>query len=136
MKTDVDVIEAVLSIAISRRATTRSPGRTVGTITKFTITCGGDSAVGVPTRPDLREADYASIERTDCARRSCTGSFCKTDDRIMILAPRCAEEGCYLKKLRSGAGRVVLVADTVSCLPLDETPVLDKRKNHTIEVVN
>src|SRR5208283_4977044 len=65
------------------------------------------------------------------------GELCKPDDRIMILAPIVrGRKGAYRKELEKLAqDGFVRVRINGELLPLDETPVLDKRKNHTIEVV-
>ncbi len=65
------------------------------------------------------------------------GELCKPDDRIMILAPIVrGRKGAYRKELEKLAqDGFVRVRINGELLPLDQTPVLDKRKNHTIEVV-
>src|SRR5258708_17291699 len=65
------------------------------------------------------------------------GDLCKIDDRIMILAPIVrGRKGAYRKELEKLAqdGYVRVRIDGELC-PLDAPPTLDKRKNHTIEVV-
>src|SRR6202011_3504380 len=65
------------------------------------------------------------------------GDLCKTDDRIMILAPVVrGRKGAYRKELEKLAqDGYVRVRIDGELYPLDAPPVLDKRKNHTIEVV-
>src|ERR1019366_8858325 len=65
------------------------------------------------------------------------GELAKTGDRIMILAPIVrGRKGEYLQELEKLAhdGFVRARIDGDLC-PLDDPPRLDKRKNHTIEVV-
>ncbi len=65
------------------------------------------------------------------------GELCKSDDRIMILAPVVrGRKGAYRKELEKLAqDGFVRVRINGELYPLDEPPALDKRKNHTIEVV-
>src|SRR5205823_4408420 len=65
------------------------------------------------------------------------GEICKPDDRIMILAPIVrGRKGAYRKELEKFAhdGYVRARINGELC-QLDELPVIDKRKNHTIEIV-
>ncbi len=66
---EVDVIEGLSpSIAIEQKTTTRSPRSTVGTITEiYDYLRVIYSSVGVPHCPKLRQADYAAIQRANCA---------------------------------------------------------------------
>jgi excinuclease ABC subunit A len=135
---DVDVIEGLSpSIAIEQKTTTRSPRSTVGTITEiYDYLRVVYSAVGVPHCPNCgKPITRQSSEQI--VQAILHGELCKADDRIMILAPIVrGRKGAYRKELeklaQDGFARVRINGEL---LPLDETPVLDKRKNHTIEVV-
>jgi excinuclease ABC subunit A len=135
---EVDVIEGLSpSIAIEQKTTTRSPRSTVGTITEiYDYLRVVYSSVGVPHCPKCgKPITRQSSEQIVQAIRQ--GELCKPDDRIMILAPIVrGRKGAYRKELEKLAqDGFVRVRINGELLPLDETPVLDKRKNHTIEVV-
>jgi len=135
---DVDVIEGLSpSIAIEQKTTTRSPRSTVGTITEIY---------------DYLRVIYSSVGHAHCpncgkpiTRQSSEqivqsilhGELCHPDDRIMILAPIVrGRKGAYRKELEQLAhDGYVRVRINGELYPLDNTPSLDKRKNHTIEVV-
>src|SRR5579864_3719266 len=135
---EVDVIEGLSpSIAIEQKTTTRSPRSTVGTITEiYDYLRVVYSAVGVPHCPNCgKPITRQSSEQI--VQAILHGELCKADDRIMIMAPIVrGRKGAYRKELeklaQDGFLRVRINGELV---PLDETPVLDKRKNHTIEVV-
>jgi excinuclease ABC subunit A len=135
---EVDVIEGLSpSIAIEQKTTTRSPRSTVGTITEiYDYLRVVYSSVGVPHcpkcgKPITRQSSEQIVQAI------LRGELCKPDDRIMILAPIVrGRKGAYRKELEKLAqDGFVRVRINGELLPLDETPVLDKRKNHTIEVV-
>ncbi len=65
------------------------------------------------------------------------GELCQPDDRVMILAPIVrGRKGAYRKELEKFAqDGYVRVRINGELFPLDELPVIDKRKNHTIEIV-
>src|SRR5207248_9030971 len=65
------------------------------------------------------------------------GEICKPDDRIMILAPIVrGRKGAYRKELEKFAhDGYVRARINGELYQLDELPVIDKRKNHTIEIV-
>jgi excinuclease ABC subunit A len=135
---EVDVIEGLSpSIAIEQKTTTRSPRSTVGTITEiYDYLRVVYSAVGVPHCPNCgKPITRQSSEQI--VQAILHGELCKADDRIMILAPIVrGRKGAYRKELEKLAqDGFVRVRINGELLPLDETPVLDKRKNHTIEVV-
>jgi len=135
---EVDVIEGLSpSIAIEQKTTTRSPRSTVGTITEiYDYLRVVYSAVGVPHCPNCgKPITRQSSEQI--VQSILHGELCKADDRIMILAPIVrGRKGAYRKELeklaQDGFVRARINGELV---PLDESPVLDKRKNHTIEVV-
>jgi excinuclease ABC subunit A len=135
---EVDVIEGLSpSIAIEQKTTTRSPRSTVGTITEiYDYLRVVYSSVGVPHCPNCgKPITRQSSEQI--VQAILNGEICKPDDRIMILAPIVrGRKGAYRKELEKLAqDGFVRVRINGELLPLDETPVLDKRKNHTIEVV-
>src|SRR2546429_9573577 len=65
------------------------------------------------------------------------GEISQPDDRIMILAPIVrGRKGAYRKELEKFAQQgYVRVRINGELYPLDDFPALDKRKNHTIEIV-
>jgi excinuclease ABC subunit A len=135
---EVDVIEGLSpSIAIEQKTTTRSPRSTVGTITEiYDYLRVVYSSVGVPHCPNCgKPITRQSSEQI--VQAILHGELCKPDDRIMILAPIVrGRKGAYRKELEKLAqDGFVRVRINGELLPLDQTPVLDKRKNHTIEVV-
>ncbi len=135
---EVDVIEGLSpSIAIEQKTTTRSPRSTVGTITEiYDYLRVVYSSVGVPHCPNCgKPITRQSSEQI--VQAILQGELCKPDDRIMILAPIVrGRKGAYRKELEKLAqDGFVRVRINGELLPLDEPPVLDKRKNHTIEVV-
>src|SRR6266704_1850841 len=109
---EVDVIEGLSpSIAIEQKTTTRSPRSTVGTITEiYDYLRVIYATVGVPHCPNCgKPITRQSSEQI--VQAILHGELCKADDRIMILAPVVrGRKGAYRKEL-------------------------EKRKNHTIEVV-
>ena len=135
---EVDVIEGLSpSIAIEQKTTTRSPRSTVGTITEiYDYLRVVYSSVGVPHCPNCgKPITRQSSEQI--VQAILQGEISKLDDRVMILAPIVrGRKGAYRKELEKLAqDGFVRVRINGELLPLDEIPVLDKRKNHTIEVV-
>jgi excinuclease ABC subunit A len=135
---EVDVIEGLSpSIAIEQKTTTRSPRSTVGTITEiYDYLRVVYASVGVPHCPNCgKPITRQSSEQI--VQAILHGELCKPDDRIMILAPIVrGRKGAYRKELEKLAqDGFVRVRINGELLPLDQIPVLDKRKNHTIEVV-
>ena len=135
---EVDVIEGLSpSIAIEQKTTTRSPRSTVGTITEiYDYLRVVYASVGVPHcpscgKPIKRQSSEAIVQAI------LGGEICKPDDRIMILAPVVrGRKGAYRKELEKLAqDGYVRVRINGELFPLDAPPELDKRKNHTIEVV-
>ena len=135
---EVDVIEGLSpSIAIEQKTTTRSPRSTVGTITEiYDYLRVVYASVGVPHCPNCGKP-ITSQSSEQIVQAILQGELCKPDDRIMILAPIVrGRKGAYRKELEKLAqDGFVRVRINGELLPLDEIPVLDKRKNHTIEVV-
>ncbi|HEY1467568.1 MAG TPA: excinuclease ABC subunit UvrA [Candidatus Acidoferrum sp.] len=135
---EVDVIEGLSpSIAIEQKTTTRSPRSTVGTITEiYDYLRVIYSSVGAPHCPNCgKPITRQSSEQI--VQAILKGELCKPDDRIMILAPIVrGRKGAYRKELEKLAqDGFVRVRINGELYPLDEPPALDKRKNHTIEVV-
>ncbi len=135
---EVDVIEGLSpSIAIEQKTTTRSPRSTVGTITEiYDYLRVVYSSVGVPHCPNCgKPITRQSSEQI--VQSILQGELCKADDRIMILAPIVrGRKGAYRKELEKlSQDGFVRVRINGELYPLDEPPALDKRKNHTIEIV-
>jgi excinuclease ABC subunit A len=135
---EVDVIEGLSpSIAIEQKTTTRSPRSTVGTITEvYDYLRVVYSSVGAPHCPNCgKPITRQSSEQI--VQAILHGELSKEDDRIMILAPIVrGRKGAYRKELEKLAqDGFVRVRINGELLPLDDIPALDKRKNHTIEVV-
>src|SRR6201993_398983 len=135
---DVDVIEGLSpSIAIEQKTTTRSPRSTVGTITEiYDYLRVVYASVGVPHCPNCgkpikRQSSEAIVQAI------LGGDLSKDDDRVMILAPIVrGRKGAYRKELEKlSQDGYVRVRINGELFPLDDPPQLDKRKNHTIEVV-
>src|SRR6516162_1658724 len=135
---EVDVIEGLSpSIAIEQKTTTRSPRSTVGTITEiYDYLRVVYSSVGVPHCPNCGNP-ITRQSSEQIVQAILQGELSKPDDRVMILAPIVrGRKGAYRKELEKLAqDGFVRVRINGELLPLDEIPVLDKRKNHTIEVV-
>jgi excinuclease ABC subunit A len=135
---EVDVIEGLSpSIAIEQKTTTRSPRSTVGTITEiYDYLRVIYASVGVPHCPNCgKPITRQSSEQI--VQAILHGEICKPDDRIMILAPIVrGRKGAYRKELEKfAADGYVRVRINGELYPLDDFPALDKRKNHTIEIV-
>lgn len=135
---EVDVIEGLSpSIAIEQKTTTRSPRSTVGTITEiYDYLRVVYASVGVPHCPNCgkpikRQSSEAIVQAI------LGGELSKEDDRVMILAPIVrGRKGAYRKELEKlSQDGYVRVRINGELFPLDDPPQLDKRKNHTIEVV-
>ncbi|HVO56806.1 MAG TPA: excinuclease ABC subunit UvrA [Dongiaceae bacterium] len=135
---EVDVIEGLSpSIAIEQKTTTRSPRSTVGTITEiYDYLRVVYASVGVPHcpgcgKPIQRQSSEAIVQAI------LSGDLCQPDDRVMILAPIVrGRKGAYRKELEKLAqDGYVRARVNGELVPLDDPPQLDKRKNHTIEVV-
>jgi excinuclease ABC subunit A len=132
---EVDSIEGLSpAIAIEQKTTTRSPRSTVGTITEIY---------------DYLRVVYSSIGTPHCPKcgipiaRQSTEQIVQAvmaltpEDRIMVLAPVVrGRKGEYKKEFekyaKAGYVRARVDGELVN---LDEPPALDRRKNHTIEIV-
>src|SRR6267378_2345521 len=132
---EVDSIEGLSpAIAIEQKTTTRSPRSTVGTITEiYDYLRVVYSSIGTPHCPNCGKP----ITRQSTEQIVQTILQLKPDDRIMILAPIArGRKGEYKKELEKLAKDGFIRARIDGELrQLDEPIRLDKRKNHTIEVV-
>jgi len=135
---EVDVIEGLSpSIAIEQKTTTRSPRSTVGTITEiYDYLRVIYATVGVPHCPNCG-LPITRQSTEQIVQSILHGEICKSDDRIMILAPIVrGRKGAYRKELEKFAqDGYVRARINGELVPLDDLPVIDKRKNHTIEIV-
>jgi len=132
---DVDSIDGLSpSISIEQKTTSRSPRSTVGTITEiYDYLRLLYSSVGTPHCPECGQ----EIRRQSAEQIVARVMALKPDDRVMVLAPivrgRKGEFKKELEKLsQQGFTRARIDSELRS---LDEDIKLDKRKNHTIEVV-
>jgi excinuclease ABC subunit A len=132
---DVDAIDGLSpSIAIEQKTTSRSPRSTVGTITEiYDYLRLLFASIGTPHCPKCGHA--ISLQSADqIVQRIMT---LPADDRVMIMAPivrgRKGEFKKEMEKLvQHGFTRARVDGELVN---LEEDLALDKRKNHTIEVV-
>ena len=135
---EVDSIEGLSpAIAIEQKTTTRSPRSTVGTITEiYDYLRVVFSSIGTPHCPNCgRAITRQSAEQI--VQSVLSGELAREGDRLMILAPvvrgRKGEYRQELEKLaRAGFTRARIDG---KLWQLDDPPPLDRRKNHTIEVV-
>ena len=132
---DVDSIDGLSpSISIEQKTTSRSPRSTVGTITEiYDYLRLLYSSIGVPHCPNCgKPISRQSAEQIVQRVMSLT-----PDDRVMIMAPivrgRKGEFKKEMEKLvQHGFSRARVDGELVN---LEDDLALDKRKNHTIEVV-
>jgi len=132
---DVDSIDGLSpSISIEQKTTSRSPRSTVGTITEiYDYLRLLYSSIGVPHcpncgKPITRQSAEQIVQRVMALT---------PDDRVMIMAPivrgRKGEFKKEMEKLiQHGFSRARVDGELVN---LEDDLALDKRKNHTIEVV-
>jgi len=115
------------------------PAFTVGTITEhLRLSPRHLQLHGHPALPQWRQT-ITRQSSEQIVQAIFNGDLCnKPDDRTLILAPTCAaakgalSQGAGKARARWLRPRVRIDGETY---PLDAPPVLDKRKNHTIEVV-
>jgi excinuclease ABC subunit A len=131
---DVDSIDGLSpAISIEQKTTSRSPRSTVGTVTEiYDYLRLLYSSIGVPHCPECgleiaRQTTEQILQQVISLK----------DERVMILAPVVrGRKGEYKKELekfaRQGFVRARIDGELRS---LDEDIALDKRKNHTIDVV-
>jgi len=132
---DVDAIDGLSpAISIEQKTTSRSPRSTVGTITEiYDYLRLLYASIGVPHcpkcgRPIARQSAEQIVQRV----MSLT-----PEDRVMVMAPivrgRKGEFKKEMEKLvQHGFTRARVDGELVN---LEDEIILDKRKNHTIEVV-
>ncbi|MBI4890211.1 MAG: excinuclease ABC subunit UvrA [Acidobacteria bacterium] len=132
---EVDSIDGLSpAISIEQKTTNRSPRSTVGTITEiYDYLRLLWSSIGLPHCPECgtpisKQTTQQILEQVLAL---------KADERVMILAPIArGRKGEYKKELEKFARTGFVRARIDGTLrSLDEEIVLDKRKNHTIEVV-
>src|SRR5690242_17292339 len=132
---DVDSIDGLSpAISIEQKTTSRSPRSTVGTITEiYDYLRLLYSSIGVPHCPVC--GNRISQQTTEQILRHVLAL--KSEDRIMVMAPVVrGRKGEYKKDLEKLARQGFVRARIDGVLrSLDEDIQLDKRKNHTIEVV-
>ncbi|HTS65548.1 MAG TPA: excinuclease ABC subunit UvrA [Candidatus Acidoferrales bacterium] len=132
---DVDSIDGLSpAISIEQKTTSRSPRSTVGTITEiYDYLRLLYSSIGVPHCPVC--GNPISQQTTEQILQHVLAL--KPDDRIMVMAPIVrGRKGEYKKDLEKLARQGFVRARIDGVLrSLDEEIPLDKRKNHTIEVV-
>jgi excinuclease ABC subunit A len=132
---DVDAIDGLSpSISIEQKTTSRSPRSTVGTITEiYDYLRLLFASIGVPHCPKCGQA----ISRQTAEQIVQRVMALTPEDRVMILAPIVrGRKGEFKKEMDSlvqhGFTRARIDGELVS---LEDEISLDKRKNHTIEVV-
>ena len=132
---DVDSIDGLSpAISIEQKTTSRSPRSTVGTITEiYDYLRVLYSSIGVPHCPIC--GNQISRQTTEQILQHVLAL--QPDDRIMVLAPMVrGRKGEYKKELEKLARQGFVRARIDGVLrSLDEEIALDRRKNHTIEVV-
>jgi excinuclease ABC subunit A len=133
---DVDSIDGLSpSISIEQKTTSRSPRSTVGTITEiYDYLRLLYASIGVPHCPQCGRA----ISRQSVEQIVARVLELKPEDRVMLMAPivrgRKGEFKKELEKLaQHGFTRARIDGELRNIA--DEEIKLDKRKNHTIEVV-
>ena len=137
---DVDSIEGLSpSISIEQKTTSRSPRSTVGTITEiYDYLRLLWSSIGTPpcpkcSRPIARQTTEQIVHNI---MELCHNGN-EHPERIMVLAPIVrGRKGEFTRQLEKLAGQGWTRARIDGQLrPLDEPIKLEKRKNHTIEIV-
>ena len=132
---DVDSIDGLSpAISIEQKTTSRSPRSTVGTVTEiYDYLRLLYASVGVPHCP-LCGAEIAKQSPAQILEQVFS---MHQNERIMILAPIArGRKGEYKKELEQIAKGGFRARIDGELLTLDGDPIkLDKRKNHTIEVV-
>src|SRR5579872_4876 len=132
---EVDSIDGLSpAISIEQKTTSRSPRSTVGTITEiYDYLRVLYSSVGVPHCPNCG----IEISRQSTEQILQQVMALKQEERVMILAPMVrGRKGEYKKELEKLSRQGFVRARIDGILrALDEPVALDRRKNHTIEVV-
>jgi excinuclease ABC subunit A len=132
---DVDSIDGLSpAISIEQKTTSRSPRSTVGTITEiYDYLRLLFASIGAPHCPNCGQA----ITRQTAEQIVQRVMALKPEDRVMILAPIVrGRKGEFKKEIEKmaqlGFARARVDGELVN---LEDDLQLDKRKNHTIEVV-
>ena len=132
---DVDAIDGLSpSISIEQKTTSRSPRSTVGTITEiYDYLRLLFASIGAPHCPKCGRA----IRRQSAEQIVQRVMALTPEDRVMVLAPIVRGRKGEFKKemeklLQQGFSRARIDGEIVN---LEDEPELDKRKNHSIEVV-
>jgi excinuclease ABC subunit A len=132
---EVDSIDGLSpAISIEQKTTNRSPRSTVGTITEiYDYLRVLFSAIGVPHCPNCGHEISRQTPEQILEQVLALGQ----NERVMILAPIVrGRKGEYKKELEKLARQGFVRARIDGVLrALDEEITLDRRKNHTIEVV-
>jgi excinuclease ABC subunit A len=132
---DVDSIDGLSpAISIEQKTTSRSPRSTVGTVTEiYDYLRVLYSSIGIPHCPDCG----LEIAKQTTDQILAQVLSLRQDERVMVLAPVVrGRKGEYRKDLERFARQGFLRARIDGVLrQLDEEITLDRRKNHTIEVV-
>ena len=132
---DVDSIDGLSpAISIEQKTTSRSPRSTVGTITEiYDYLRVLYASIGVPHCPVC--GHEISRQTTEQILKHVLAL--KPEDRIMVMAPVVrGRKGEYKKDIEQLARQGFVRARVDGVLrSLDEDIALDRRKNHTIEVV-
>lgn len=134
-KPDVDLIEGLSpAISIEQKSTSHNPRSTVGTVTEiYDYLRLLFSRVGIPRCPD----HDVPLEAQTVSQMVDAIVALPEDSKRMILAPvirdRKGEHVHVFESLRA-QGFIRVRIDGTVC-DLDDTPDLDKRRKHTIEVV-
>jgi len=133
---EVDSIEGLSpAISIEQKTTNRSPRSTVGTITEiYDYVRLLFSSIGIPHCPDCGTeiSRQSTSQILDRVRQAAEG------EKLLVLAPVVrGRKGEYKKELEKLArqGFVKARVDGAMLRLDEEIPALDKRKNHTIDVV-
>ncbi len=138
---DVDSIDGLSpSISIEQKTTSRSPRSTVGTITEiYDYLRLLYSSIGIPHCPNCgKEITRQSVEQiTSGVMDLAEGAAAGAEPRVMLLAPIVrGRKGEFTKELEKLAAHGFTRARIDGELRSTEEEIkLDKRRNHTIEVV-
>src|SRR6266568_760976 len=138
---DVDAIDGLSpSISIEQKTTSRSPRSTVGTITEiYDYLRLLYSSIGIPHCPNCgKEITRQSVEQiTSGVMDLAEGAAAGAEPRVMLLAPIVrGRKGEFTKELEKLAAHGFTRARIDGELRSTEEEIkLDKRRNHTIEVV-
>jgi excinuclease ABC subunit A len=132
---DVDSIEGLSpAISIEQKTTSRSPRSTVGTITEiYDYLRLLYSSIGIPHCPNCG----TEIRRQSLSQILDRIAEIPENTRILVLAPVVrGRKGEFKKELEKFARQGFVRARIDGAMkPLEDPPALDKRKNHSIDIV-